>query len=73
MRLTKEEHGGIYIPETSQELRSMGVVLKLGPEARDVRLGETVIYQFGSATVTPKDDRVSYELMTDACVISGVE
>lgn len=64
--------GGIFIPEFSQVTTTLGTVISIGPDVKDVTKGETVYVGEHSGTRFIQDG-VSYIILREeqiACVIS---
>ena len=60
---------GLYINEGWKTLPPFGTVQKIGPEVKDIKIGDRVLYNRYAATILEGDER----LITDKDVMAIVE
>jgi chaperonin GroES len=72
----RETSRGLLIPdEVEQERKSQGTVVAVGPDVKDVKKGEKVVYgTFAGEALKIREDekQVEYKLLDDADVIAFI-
>lgn len=70
----KDKVRGLWMPDTAKEVRTIGVVLKVGPDVKNAEPGEIVIFQYGTCEIRPEgNERQAYDIMTDEAVLASLE